>query len=134
GGAGGGGGGFGGWTGEGVVVSGAAHGLQVRGGKLHEDRYLPLHPQLVDLIADYRAQHVSGGHRLLLPRENGRPLDRHTITRMINKAGAAAGLGHIHPHQLRHTLATQAINRGMTPEAIAAPLGHRSMALTLRYA
>jgi hypothetical protein len=27
---------------------------------------------------------------------------------MINKAGAAAGLPHIHPHQLRHTLATQA--------------------------
>jgi integrase len=27
---------------------------------------------------------------------------------MINRAGAAAGLPHIHPHQLRHTLATQA--------------------------
>jgi integrase len=28
---------------------------------------------------------------------------------MINRAGAAAGLPHIHPHQLRHTLATQAM-------------------------
>ena len=43
---------------------------------------------------------------------------------MINKAGAAAGLPHIHPHQLRHTLAHQAINRGMSLEAIAAMLGH----------
>ena len=34
---------------------------------------------------------------------------------MINRAGAAAGLPHIHPHQLRHTLATQAINRGHEP-------------------
>jgi site-specific recombinase XerD len=32
----------------------------------------------------------------------------------------AAGIGHVHPHQLRHTLATQAINRGMSLEAIAA--------------
>jgi hypothetical protein len=71
---------------------------------------------------------------LLLPRENGRALDRHTVTRLINRAGARAGLPHIHPHQLRHTLATQAINRGMSLEAIAAMLGHRSLDMTLRYA
>ena len=61
-------------------------------------------------------------------------MDRHTVTRMINRAGQAAGLPHIHPHQLRHTLATQAINRGMSLEAIAALLGHRSLDMTLRYA
>jgi site-specific recombinase XerD len=117
-----------------VVLIGAGPWLHVPVGKLHEDRYLPLHPQLVTLIDAYRARHVPPGHPLLLPRENGRPLDRHTVTRMINRAGAAAGLTHIHPHQLRHTLATQAINRGMSLEAIAALLGHRSPGMTLRYA
>jgi site-specific recombinase XerD len=117
-----------------VVLIGAAHWLHVPVGKLHQDRYLPLHPHLVTLIDDYRTAHVDPGNPLLLPRENGRPLDRHTVTRLINKAGAAAGLAHIHPHQLRHTLATQAINRGMTLEAIAALLGHRSLDMTLRYA
>jgi site-specific recombinase XerD len=39
------------------------------------------------------------------------------------------GLSHI-----RHTLATQPINRGMSLEAIAALLGHRSLDMTLRYA
>jgi site-specific recombinase XerD len=117
-----------------VVLIGAAHWLHVPVGKLHEDRYLPLHPHLVTLIDDYRSRHVTPGNPLLLPRENGRALDRHTVTRLINKAGTAAGLSHIHPHQLRHTLATQAINRGMTLEAIAALLGHRSPDMTLRYA
>jgi site-specific recombinase XerD len=117
-----------------VVLIGAGPWLHVPVGKLHEDRYLPLHPQLVTLIDDYRAAHVPADHPLLLPRENGRALDRHTVTRMINRAGAAAGLPHIHPHQLRHTLATQAINRGMSLEAIAALLGHRSLDMTLRYA
>jgi len=117
-----------------VVLIGAGPWLHVPVGKLGEDRYLPLHPQLVTLIDDYRARHVPPDHPLLLPRENGRPLDRHTVTRMINRAGAAAGLPHIHPHQLRHTLATQAINRGMSLEAIAALLGHRSLDMTLRYA
>jgi len=117
-----------------VVHIGAGPWLHVPVGKLREDRYLPLHPQLVSLIDDYRAAHVPPEHPLLLPRENGRPLDRHAVTRYINKAASAAGLGHIHPHQLRHTLATQAINRGMSLEAIAAMLGHRSLDMTLRYA
>jgi site-specific recombinase XerD len=117
-----------------VLTIGAAPWLHVPVGKLGEDRYLPLHPQIVDLIETYRAAHVPASHPLLLPRENGRPLDRHTVTRMINRAGAAAGLPHLHPHQLRHTLATQAINRGMSLEAIAAMLGHRSLDMTLRYA
>src|SRR5690348_12754248 len=117
-----------------VVHIGAGPWLHVPVGKLRNDRYLPLHPQLVTLIDAYRASFVPAGHPLLLPLENGRPLDRHTVTRMINRAGAAAGLPHINPHQLRHTLATQAINRGMSLEAIAALLGHRSLDMTLRYA
>src|SRR5262249_23374105 len=72
--------------------------------------------------------------RLWVPGEKGGRVDQHTVTRMTNRAGAAAGLPHIHRHQLRHTLATQAINRGMSLEAIAALLGHRSLDMTLRYA
>lgn len=117
-----------------VVLIGTGPWLHVPVGKLREDRYLPLHPHVVKLIDDYRTAHVPPEHPLLLPRENGRALDRHTVTRFINKAGAAAGLPHIHPHQLRHTLATQAINRGMSLEAIAALLGHRSLDMTMRYA
>ena len=117
-----------------VVQIGAAPWLHVPVGKLHEDRYLPLHPNLVALIDDYRNRYVPPNHPLLIPRANGTALDRHAVTRMINRAGKAAGLPHIHPHQLRHTLATQAINRGMSLEAIAAMLGHRSMDMTLRYA
>jgi site-specific recombinase XerD len=59
-----------------VVQIGAAPWLHVPVGKLREDRYLPLHPHLVQLIDDYRSAHVPAGHPLLLPRENGRRLDR----------------------------------------------------------
>jgi site-specific recombinase XerD len=100
-----------------VVQIGAGPWLHVPVGKLREDRYLPLHPHLVALIDDYRAAHVDPANPLLLPRENGKPADRHAVTRYINKAGAAAGLPHIHPHQLRHTLATQAKGRGVASNA-----------------
>jgi hypothetical protein len=42
-----------------VVLIGAAHWLHVPVGKLREDRYLPLHPHLFPLIADYRTRHVT---------------------------------------------------------------------------
>ena len=45
-----------------------------------------------------------------------------------------AGIGHVTLHQLSHTLATQAINRGMSLEAIAALLGHTSMSMSMTYA
>jgi site-specific recombinase XerD len=110
------------------------HWLHVPVGKLHTDRYLPLHPTLVQLITDYRTRHVDAGHPLLLPHENGHPLNRYAVTRMLDRIARDAGIGHVHPHKLRHTLATQAINRGMSIEAIAALLGHRSLDMTRRYA
>jgi site-specific recombinase XerD len=80
-----------------VVQIGAAPWLHVPVGKLREDRYLPLHPHLVALIDDYRSAHVPAEHPLLLPRENGTPLDRHAVTRILNNVATAAGLDHIHP-------------------------------------
>jgi len=116
-----------------VVVMNDAPWLRVPLGKLHNDRYVPLHPHLVQLLGDWAAAHGDAGTGLLLHRD-GRPLNRHTVTRMLNRTARREGLGHIHPHQLRHTLATQAINRGMRIEAIAALLGHRTLRMTLVYA
>jgi len=52
----------------------------------------------------------------------------------VNRVAKRAGIGHVHPHQLRHTLATQAVNRGMRLESIAELLGHRTLRMTIRYA
>jgi hypothetical protein len=49
------------------VLIGAAHWLHVPVGKLRTDRYLPLHPHLITLIADYRTAHVAADNPLLLP-------------------------------------------------------------------
>jgi site-specific recombinase XerD len=117
-----------------IVQIGPGYWLHVPVGKLREDRYLPLHPELVRLIDDYRDRWMPPDVPWLITRPNGTPLDRHTVTRHLNRAAAAAGLPHIHPHQLRHTLATQAVNRGMSIEAIAAMLGHRHLDQALRYA
>jgi site-specific recombinase XerD len=50
-----------------VVLIGAAHWLHVPVGKLHDDRYLPLHPHLVTLIDDYRTRYVAPITRCCCP-------------------------------------------------------------------
>jgi site-specific recombinase XerD len=118
-----------------VVVIGDGHWLRIPLGKLRNDRYVPLHPELVALLQTWTADNVEHIRRwkLLLADQTG-PLDRHRINRSLNRVSRRAGIGHVNPHRLRHTLATQAINRGMRLEAIAALLGHRSMEMTLIYA
>jgi site-specific recombinase XerD len=118
-----------------VVRIGAGHWLRIPLGKLRNDRYVPLHPELVSLLAAWTAaslDHIRA-HKRLVADHRG-PLDRHIIGRIVARVARAAGVPGVHPHRLRHTLATQAINRGMRLEAIAALLGHQKMEMTLIYA
>lgn len=117
-----------------MVTVGDTHWLRIPVGKLHNDRYVPLHPILVELITEWLAIRPPSRSGRLVERDDGQPFDRRTLHRYVVAVAKRAGVGHVHPHQLRHTLATQAINRGMSLEAIAALLGHRSMRMTLTYA
>jgi len=118
-----------------VVRIGAGHWLRIPLGKLRNDRYVPLHPQLVELLAAWTAANLDHirRHKRLVTDQRG-PLDRHLIARIVHRVARAAGVPGVHPHRLRHTLATQAINRGMRLEAIAALLGHQKLEMTLIYA
>jgi len=116
-----------------TVKIGDTHWLRIPVGKLHNDRYIPLHPQLVDMLEEW-SQHPDCGVGGRMLNNEGRPLNRHAVARMCDRCARKAGIGHVHPHQLRHTVATQAVNRGMSLEAIAALLGHRSMSMTMTYA
>jgi site-specific recombinase XerD len=117
-----------------VVQIGAAYWLHVPLGKLRTDRYIPLHPQLKQLLDDWIAARPTTLRSPYLFIEHGQRIRQGRLDRAVAKAAQAAGIGHVNPHRLRHTLATQAINRGMSLEAIAALLGHRSMRMTLVYA
>jgi integrase/recombinase XerD len=95
----------------------------------------PSAPGLKDLLDDWITHHRPAGlrsDRLLLERR--RPLTALRIATALRRLGTEAGIGHVTAHQLRHTLATQAINRGMSLDAIAALLGHKTLAMTMVYA
>jgi len=108
--------------------------LRVPLGKLHNDRYIPLHPQLKTLLDEWLAERPSSLRVPFIFTHRGRRMPKRRVDVAVAKVAATAGIGHVTAHQLRHTLATQAINRGMSLEAIAALLGHRSMRMTMVYA
>ena len=117
-----------------VVQIGAAYWLHVPLGKLRTDRYIPLHPQLKKLLDEWVARRPANLRESWLFMDHGRRIGPESVRQALLRVAQDAGLGTVTPHQLRHTLATQAINRGMSLEAIAALLGHKSMRMTMVYA
>lgn len=58
--------------------------------------------------------------------------DSHNLRRRLRPAARAAGAPWMTPHVLRHSLATEMLDRGYDISAVANVLGHRSQAFTRR--
>jgi integrase len=66
--------------------------------------------------------------------ERGAPFTTAGFARMIERAGAAAGLDFkAHPHMLRHACGYALANAGHDTRALQAYLGHRNIQHTVRY-
>ncbi|MGO9728327.1 MAG: tyrosine-type recombinase/integrase [Streptosporangiaceae bacterium] len=123
-------------------VPGSGAWLKVPLGKLDSERMVPLDEEtlgLVDQITEIR----SPGRPLPHPRygrpapflftHHGRRLSQRALREELDRAAEAAGLGHVTPHQLRHTYATALVNAGVSLQALMALLGHVSAQMSLRY-
>jgi site-specific recombinase XerD len=117
--------------------------LRVPVGKLNTERTVPIDEPTLAAFDEW-SQHRGTSRPLPHPRTgqpvefmwiiNGRRMGTSRVRRGLDIAAAQAGIGHVHPHQLRHTYATQLANGGMSIEALMAVLGHVTPEMTLRYA
>src|ERR1019366_10011581 len=64
-----------------VVTLGDLRQLRIPVGKLHNDRFVPLLPMLLDLFVDYQAMRGSSRSGHLVERDDGKAFDRRTIQR-----------------------------------------------------
>lgn len=67
---------------------------------------------------------------LVFTTEVGTPLNPSNVRRGVQAVATRAGLGHFHPHLLRHAAASLMSAAGMRIEDIADTLGHRSIVVT----
>jgi integrase len=125
-----------------IDLPGSGSWLKVPLGKLDTERMVPIDAQVLTLI-DRITAHRSPGRPIPHPRTS-RPADflftahghrvgQNRLRKELDCAAKAAGLGHVTPHQLRHTYATALVNAGVSLQALMAILGHVSAQMSLRY-
>ena len=117
--------------------------LKVLLGKLDTERMVPLDDETVALIDRITATR-STGRPLPHPRtgaatqflftHHGRRLSQSAVRKELARSANTAGIGHVTPHQLRHTYATALVNAGVSLQALMTLLGHVSAEMSLRNA
>jgi integrase len=102
-------------------------------------RILALTPELVTRFRQHRvrqaeAQMAAGplwrDHGLIFASEVGTPMDPDNISHSFARLCERAGLGHWHPHELRHSGASLMLAQGTPLHVVSEVLGHASIAVT----
>ena len=98
---------------------------------------LPLPQDVGEALAEYvrRGRPRSTSRKLFLQAlAPYRELTSHTVGGIVRSASTKAQLSPIGPHRLRHTAATQMLNKGASLREVAHVLRHQSLLTTVIYA
>ncbi len=110
--------------------------LHVPLGKLHNERLVPVDKEarkVLDRILSIAGPSLSKDPAAPLFTLNGRRLRSWKVRKALKDASLRACCQPVRPHQLRHTYATMMLRSGMSLPALKEILGHRDIAMTLRY-
>lgn len=105
-------------------------------------RTLSLPPIVRDALAEHRRQQLEArlaaadwpekplGVDLVFRADNGQARDPSNFRKVLSAATAAAGLGHWHPHELRHSAASLLLAQGLPLKVVSETLGHSTITIT----
>jgi integrase len=103
-------------------------------------RSLMLAPEVLETLRAHRAnqaaERLSWGVEytdsgLVITTEDGRPMHPETLSGLFARQARRAGLPPIRLHDLRHSVASILLARGVHPKVVSELLGHATIALTL---
>ena len=104
-------------------------------GKGDKDRVMYFSVQARLMLQEYIKERKGGEGLFVSSKSPYEPLKPRAIQRIIHNISEKAGLaGRVHPHLLRHTFATLALNSGMDVTVIQRLLGHEDIATAQIYA
>ena len=104
-------------------------------GKGDKDRVVYFSVRARLMVQEYIVQRKGGDGLFVSSKSPYEPLKPRAIQRIVRSLSERAGLeGRVHPHLLRHTFATHALNGGMDVTVIQRLLGHEDVATTQIYA
>jgi len=102
--------------------------VQGAGAKSGKTRHVPLNAEAVRVLKSWDAE-VGG---LVFPGQDGASMT--TLKTAWLNVAKAAGLKNLRFHDLRHTFASNLVQRGVDLNTVRELLGHSDFSLTLRYA
>lgn len=104
-------------------------------GKGDKDRLVYFSVRARLMLQEYVRERKGGTGLFVSSKTPYLPLKQRAIQRIVHAISERAGLaGRVHPHLLRHTFATLALNSGMDVTVIQRLLGHEDIATTQIYA
>ena len=92
-------------------------------------RMIPIDHNTLKLIDEYLQGRQKFPYRGLLVF----PFSRQRGWQLVEKLGRHAGIKGLHPHSLRHLLATTWVSKGLDVKKLQVLLGHASIATTMEY-
>jgi integrase/recombinase XerD len=106
-------------------------------GKGGRERVLPINPSSGEVLHRYleaREKRLPGRTGPVFLTSRGKPMNRRAFWWDLRRLALRAGIaGSVHPHQIRHSAATQMLEGGADIRVIQADLGHRSIMTSQRY-
>lgn len=109
-------------------------------GKGAKDRILPLPESVHSVVLEYFSYRETESPDTVSPKDwafitrQGKQMTVRMIQYMVQKYGRAAGISsHVHPHLIRHSIASHLVEEGCHIEAVRQTLGHEDLATTSIY-
>ena len=102
--------------------------LHIGSPKNKRERSIPLHPQMIPILAKYKNSYPSSYYLLSGALS---PVEPRRMTRHFKKILKTCGIRDLHFHTLRHTFATRCVESGMQIKALSEMLGHSTVKITM---
>ncbi|MDP2858074.1 MAG: tyrosine-type recombinase/integrase [Bacillota bacterium] len=113
----------------------AAGKVMIRQGKGAKDRVVWINEDLLELLRQWRERRPAGSNGLLFTTLQGGELDARYIRELVKRLAKRAGIEKdVHPHLLRHTMATDLLRSTKNLRLVQKALGHSNITTTTIYA
>jgi integrase/recombinase XerD len=102
-------------------------------GKGNRERQIPVHEEAARLLAGWKLACPSPRWVFPSPRNVDQPISTTTMATILRMIGDAAGIKGLHPHALRHTMATRMLEQTGDLRVVQVFLGHARPETTAIY-